>query len=81
MGITLADTTTVSEAVPASLSGNENTAISLSGITVSDTSEHRRHADHDADGVARHHHGGRTSGVTIGGNGTGTVTLTGTAAR
>ena len=40
VGITLADTTTVSEAVPASLSGNENTAIPLSGsnaITVSDT--------------------------------------------
>ena len=36
VGITLADTTTVSEAVPASLSGNENTAISLSGISVSD---------------------------------------------
>ena len=36
VGITLADTTTVSEAVPASLAGNENTAISLSGISVSD---------------------------------------------
>ena len=33
VGITLADTTTVSDAVPASLSGNENTAISLSGPT------------------------------------------------
>ena len=33
VGITLADTTTVSEALPASLSGNENTAISLSGPT------------------------------------------------
>ena len=62
VGITLADTTTVSEALPASLSGNENTAISLSGKDHGvGYAEHRRHAAHDADGVARHHHGGRAT--------------------
>jgi hypothetical protein len=35
--ITIANTTTVTEAVPATLSGNENTAISLTNISVSDT--------------------------------------------
>ena len=80
VGITLADTTTVSEAVPASLSGNENTAISLSGISVSDgpntgdTLITTLAVSHGTITV------GATSGVTIGGNGTGTVTLTGTAA-
>ena len=40
ISVTIVDTTTVSDALPASLSGNENTAIPLSGsnaITVSDT--------------------------------------------
>jgi hypothetical protein len=35
--ITIANTATVTETVPATLSGNENTAISLAGISVSDT--------------------------------------------
>ena len=80
MGITLADTTTVSETVTASLSGNENTAISLSGISVSDSPNT---GDTLITTLAVSHGTitvGATSGVTIGGNDTGTVTLTGTAA-
>ena len=80
VGITLADTTTVSEAVPASLSGNENTAISLSGISVSDSPNT---GDTLITTLAVSHGTitvGATSGVTIGSNDSGTVTLTGTAA-
>ena len=82
MAITVADTTTVSETVPAALSGNENTAISLSGILGVGWSEHRRPAEHDADGVARHHHGGHDErrDHRRGTNGSGSVTLSGTAA-
>ena len=85
VGITLADTTTVSDALPASLSGNENTAISLSGPTRSRCriAEHRRRAAHGADGVARHYHVGTLDGTTVVGgvNGSSSVTLSGTAAQ
>ena len=36
VGITITDTAIISETVPASLAGNENTAISLGGVSVSD---------------------------------------------
>ena len=83
VAIQVADTTTVSEAVPASLSGNENTAISLSGISVSD-------GPNTADllhTVLTVSHGNinvdTTTGVTIvgGANGSSSVTLSGTAAQ
>ena len=86
VGITLADTTTVSEAVPASLSGNENTAISLSGsnaITVSDTPN----TGDVLTTTLTVSHGtitvGTLDGTTVVGgvNGSGSVTLTGTAAQ
>ena len=79
VAITLGDTTTVSETVPA-LSGNENTAIALSGISVSatpntsDVLTTTLAVMHGTIDVAA------TSGVTIGGNDSGAVTLTGTAA-
>ena len=83
VAIQVADTTTVSETVPTStLAVNENAALSLSGISVSD-------GPNTADllhTVLTVSHGNinvdTTTGVTIvgGGNGTGTVTLTGTAA-
>ena len=83
VAIQVADTTTVSETVPASLSGNENTAISLSGISVSD-------GPNTADllnTVLTVSHGNinvdTTTGVTIvgGASGSSSVTLSGTAAR
>ena len=86
VGITLADTTTVSDALPASLSGNENTAISLSGsnaISVSDT-PNTGDVLHTTLTVS---HGtitvGTLDGMTVVGgvNGTSSVTLSGTAAQ
>ena len=83
VAIQVADTTTVSETVPASLSGNENTAISLSGISVSD-------GPNTADllhTVLTVSHGNinvdTTTGVTIvgGASGSSSVTLSGTAAQ
>ena len=79
VGITLADTTTVSETV-STLSGNENTAILLNGISVSDTPNT---GDTLTTTLAVSHGNitvAATSGVTIGGNDSGSVTLTGTAA-
>ena len=86
VGITLADTTTVSDALPASLSGNENTAIPLSGsnaISVSDT-PNTGDVLHTTLTVS---HGtitvGTLDGTTVVGgvNGSGSVTLSGTAAQ
>ena len=86
VGITLADTTTVSDALPASLSGNENTAIALSGanaITVSDTPN----TGDVLQTMLTVSHGTITvdtlDGTTVvgGANGSGSVTLSGTAAQ
>ncbi|MGA2893336.1 MAG: hypothetical protein ABSE22_10725 [Xanthobacteraceae bacterium] len=81
VSITVADTTTVSESVPPTLSGSENTAISLSAITVSDSPN----TGDTLTTVLSVAHGsitvGAASGTTIGGNDSGTVTLTGTAAQ
>ena len=86
VGITLADTTTVSDALPASLSGNENTAIPLSGsnaISVSDT-PNTGDVLHTTLTVS---HGtitvGTLDGTTVVGgvNGSSSVTLSGTAAQ
>ena len=76
------DTTTVSETVPSSLSGNENTTISLSGITVSATPN----TGDTLTTVLSVSHGTITVGTpgdvtTVGNNGSASVTLTGTAAE
>ena len=59
------------------LSGSENAAISLAGISVTDRPNSERHADDDADGDERHHHGGRGGRLAQRQR---TVTLSGTAA-
>ena len=77
--IAIIDATTVSETVSA-LSGNENTAILLNGISVSDTPST---GDTLTTTLAVSHGNitvAATSGVTISDNDSGSVTLTGTAA-
>jgi hypothetical protein len=78
--ITLIDTATISQALPPSLSGNENSQISLSGISVSDS-------PNSADAlttVLKVNDGTITvataGSATVSGNGSGSVTLKGTAA-
>ena len=73
--ITVADTAVVSESVPPALSGNENTAISLAGVSVADTPN-----TGDTLTTVLTVSNGTLSVPGGSGNGTGTVTLTGTAA-
>ena len=77
--ITVADTAVVSESVPPALSGNENTAISLAGVSVADTPN----TGDTLTTVLTVSNGTitvATPGGIVANNGTGTVTLTGTAA-
>ena len=77
--ITVADTAIVSESVPPALSGNENTAIPLAGVSVADTPN----TGDTLTTVLTVSNGTitvATPGGIVANNGTGTVTLTGTAA-